>query len=67
MLYTVDALPNIFLSIVIGFWIDYFGVRICIILICVFSTLSQLIVAIGGFTDSYATIIAGRILFGVGL
>lgn len=59
------AFPNIFATFIIGFLIDYLGVRVGLIALSIGITVFQLVIAIGGYTYSYATILVGRILFGL--
>lgn len=65
MLYTIFALPNIFATFFIGVLIDFLGVRIGIVALSTGVALFQIIVAIGGYTESYYTMLAGRMLFGI--
>lgn len=65
MLYTVFAFPNIFATFIIGFLIDYLGVRVGLIALSIGITVFQLVIAIGGYSYSYTTILIGRILFGL--
>lgn len=65
MLYTIFALPNIFATFIIGFLIDFLGVRIGIITLSIGVALFQILVAVGGYTQSYTTMLIGRMLFGI--
>jgi MFS family permease len=65
LLYTIFAFPNIFATFFIGFLIDYLGVRIGLITLTVGITVFQLSIAIGGYAESYTTILIGRMLFGL--
>lgn len=65
MLYTAFSLPNIFATFILGYLIDYLGVRTGIVTLAVGITLFQLVIAIGGYAYSYKTILIGRILFGI--
>ena len=65
MLYTIFALPNIFATFFIGFLIDFLGVRIGIIALSSGVAIFQILVAIGGYTESYYTMLVGRMLFGI--
>jgi MFS family permease len=47
-LYTAFALPNIFATFIIGFLIDFLGIRIGIVALSLGVVLFQTIVAIGG-------------------
>jgi hypothetical protein len=61
----VFAFPNIFATFIIGFLIDFLGVRTGLITLTIGVTLSQLIIAFGGYLSSYGTILIGRGLFGL--
>ena len=65
LLYTIFAFPNIFATFFIGYLIDYLGVRIGIIALSGGVAFFQLVIAIGGYTYSYQTILIGRMLFGL--
>lgn len=65
MLYTIFAFPNIFATFIIGFLIDFLGVRTGIIALAAGVAIFQLVIAIGGFAYSYTTILIGRMMFGL--
>jgi MFS family permease len=65
LLYTIFAFPNIFTTFVIGFLIDFLGVRIGIMSLQAGVVIFQLVIAIGGYSYSYTTILIGRMLFGM--
>lgn len=65
MFYSLYSLPNIFTLMVIGYLCDLFGVRITLTLLSGLIALFQLIIAIGGYAESYYIILTGRILFGI--
>jgi len=65
MLYTIFALPNIFATFIIGFLIDFLGVRIGIIALSFGVVIFQAIVAAGGAYKSYTCMLIGRMLFGI--
>ena len=65
MLYTIFALPNIFATFIIGFLIDFLGVRIGIITLSLGVVIFQTVIAIGGIYNSYTVILIGRMLFGI--
>lgn len=65
LLYTIFAFPNIFATFFLGFLIDFMGVRIGIIALTAGITIFQLVIAIGGYAQSYTTILIGRMLFGL--
>jgi len=65
LFYSLYALPNIFTLLFIGYFCDYFGVRITIMLLSGLVAFFQLLIAIGGYARSFPTILVGRILFGI--
>lgn len=65
MLYTIFALPNIFATFIIGFLIDFMGVRIGIITLSLGVAIFQTVIAFGGAYHSYTTMLIGRMLFGI--
>jgi len=65
MLYTIFALPNIFATFIIGFLIDFLGVRIGLVALSLGVAVFQCIVAAGGASKSYTTMLIGRMLFGI--
>lgn len=65
LFYTIFAFPNIFTTFFIGFLIDYIGPRIGLICLTIGMVVFQTVIAIGGYTYSYSTILIGRMLFGI--
>jgi hypothetical protein len=65
MLYTIFAFPNIFATFIIGFLIDYLGVRIGLIALSFGVVIFQTVVAVGGAYKSYSIMLVGRMLFGI--
>lgn len=65
LLYTIFAFPNIFATFFLGFLIDMIGVRIGLVGFAIGVVVFQLVIAIGGYTYSYSTILIGRLLFGL--
>lgn len=65
LLYTIFSFPNIFATFFIGFLIDFLGVRIGIVSLAIGMVIFQMVIAIGGYTYSYTTILIGRMLFGL--
>ncbi|CAM6006142.1 unnamed protein product [Sphagnum balticum] len=65
LFYTIFAFPNIFATFIIGFLIDFLGVRTGIIALSAGVAFFQLVIAIGGYAYSYTTILIGRMLFGL--
>jgi hypothetical protein len=65
LFYSIFAFPNIFATFFIGFLIDFLGVRIGLITLSAGVAIFQLVIAIGGYSYSYTTILIGRMLFGI--
>ena len=65
MLYTIFAFPNIFATFIIGFLIDYLGVRIGLIALSFGVVIFQTVVAVGGAYKIYSIMLVGRMLFGI--
>ena len=65
LLYTIFALPNIFATFVIGFLIDFLGVRFGLITLSLGVAIFQTVIAFGGAYHSYVTMLIGRMLFGI--
>ncbi|CAD8118594.1 unnamed protein product [Paramecium sonneborni] len=65
LLYSVFALPNIFLTILGGMIIDRLGVRFGIFTFTLIVTIGQLIIALGGKFNEYSLMLLGRAIFGV--
>ena len=63
--YTGFALPNIFLAVFVGMLVDVVGVRLMFFLMCLCSTLFQVLIMVGVYYHSFVTILIGRILFGI--
>jgi hypothetical protein len=53
MLYTIIALPNIFIPFFIGFFIDYMGVKIALVALTFGVMIFQTVIALGGANQSY--------------
>lgn len=67
MLYTVIALPNIVFPFFIGIIIDFIGIRVAFITLTFAVIVFQSVVAIGGATQSFQTMLIGRLLLGIGI
>lgn len=65
MLYTIIALPNIIFPFFIGIIIDYIGVRVAFVVLTFGVIIFQTVVAVGGVTHSFQTMLIGRMLFGI--
>lgn len=66
MLYSVYGFPNMFLPLLGGLLVDYFGVRKCVTLFTLTLVLGQFICTIGAFYKSIWIILFGRFIFGLG-
>jgi nitrate/nitrite transporter NarK len=66
LLYSVYSFPNMILPLVGGFIVDFLGVRFGIILFSVLIIIGQSLITMGGYMNSYAVILMGRIVFGLG-
>ena len=65
-LYSVYSYPNIILPLFGGFFIDYVGVRIGIVIFATFICAGQVVFALGCSAKLYWVAILGRIIFGFG-
>ena len=66
LLYTVYSLPNMILPIFGGVFLDKIGIRSGLVLFTIILTIGQLVFMIGGYQQSYDTMIVGRVIFGMG-
>ena len=66
MLFTVYSLPNLILPFVGGILLDKLSVRIGLIVFGALITLGQGVFMLGGFKHSFAMMIVGRTIFGLG-
>lgn len=66
LFYTVYSIPNTVLPFFGGFFVDYFGVRIMLIIFASFITAGQALFAFGASLKSVPVMLAGRVLFGFG-
>jgi len=66
LLYTVYSLPNMVLPILGGLFLDKIGIRSGLLLFTFVLTLGQLVFTIGGYNSDYNTMLAGRVIFGMG-
>lgn len=66
LLYSVYSMPNMVLPLLGGILLDSIGVRLGLILFCGILALGQAIFMIGGYTNNFSTMIAGRVVFGMG-
>lgn len=66
LLYSVYSIPNVCLPLLVGGWLDYFGSRIILIILSILVTCGQLLVTWGVKSNSFAWLLTGRIIFGLG-
>ncbi|TPX36637.1 hypothetical protein SmJEL517_g01304 [Synchytrium microbalum] len=66
LLYSVYSLPNIFLPLIGGFLIDRLGTTTMLLVFSALVCLGQALFAFGVSSKSFAIMLAGRILFGIG-
>ena len=66
LLYTVYSIPNVFLPFFGGYFVDKWGVRICMLIFCCFIAAGQCIFALGLSVKSWPVMYVGRIIFGIG-
>ena len=65
-LYSIYSLPNMVLPLLGGILISKIGIRLGLILFTVILTLGQAVLALGGYQNSYAVMMMGRFIFGLG-
>jgi len=66
LLYSVYSLPNIFLPFIGGYILDYFGIKVGILLYNTLIIAGQSLFTFGCYTDNYTLLIVGRSIFGTG-
>jgi len=66
LLYTVYSVPNVFLPFLGGYFVDKFGVRICMIVFTSFIACGQVVFAFGLSIKSWPVMLVGRVIFGFG-
>jgi MFS family permease len=66
LLYSIYCIPNIVLPLVGGRLIDFFGVRVALILFASLIFTGQVVVALGGYMANYWVILVGRGIYGLG-
>jgi MFS family permease len=66
LLYTVYSLPNMVLPVLGGVLLDSIGVRSGLIVFCCILTAGQFVFMYGGYQSNFDTMIAGRVIFGMG-
>eukprot|EP01016_Furgasonia_blochmanni_P012900 TRINITY_DN16492_c0_g1_i1.p1 TRINITY_DN16492_c0_g1~~TRINITY_DN16492_c0_g1_i1.p1 ORF type:complete len:199 (-),score=18.60 TRINITY_DN16492_c0_g1_i1:59-655(-) len=66
LLYSVYSLPNIILPIFGGYAIDWLGVRTSLIIYTALIVAGAVLITVGGYLHSFAFLLSGRVLFGLG-
>lgn len=66
LLYSVYSLPNIIMPFFGGYLLDYFGIRVGIILYNSLLIFGQTLFTIGCYSNNYHMLILGRAVFGIG-
>lgn len=66
LLYSLYSLPNIVLPFFGGYFVDKFGVRVCLLSFTGFITAGQIIFAFGLSIKSWPVMFIGRIIYGFG-
>ena len=66
LLYTVYSIPNIILPFFGGYIVDYFGAPLTLIIFSVFILAGQIVFAFGASVESWAIMLLGRVVFGLG-
>ena len=66
LLYSVYSVPNIFLPFLGGFFVDRFGVRICLLCFVFLILVGQGIFSYGLVYKSWGVMLFGRVIYGLG-
>ena len=66
LLYTVYSIPNVFLPFFGGYFVDKWGVRICMLIFCGLIAAGQVVFALGLSVKSWPVMYIGRVIFGMG-
>lgn len=66
LLYSLYSVPNVVLPFFVGRWLDRLGSRPILLLLSFLVAAGQALVAYGIQGGSFATVVLGRILFGIG-
>lgn len=65
-LYAIYSLPNLVFPIIGGMLIDRIGARVVLIITAMLCVLGQFVFSYGGLENSFAIMLAGRFVFGLG-
>jgi MFS family permease len=66
LLYSLYAFPNIIIPLLGGIVIDKYGARIALMISAMFCVLGQLVWGFGGYNNTFAVMLVGRVVFGIG-
>jgi MFS family permease len=66
LLYALYAFPNVVIPLLGGMLIDRIGARWVLIIAAVFCVIGHFIFGFGGYENSFAVMLAGRVVFGIG-
>lgn len=66
LLYTVYSVPNIVLPFFGGYFVDSWGVRICLLIFACLITAGQVVFALGLSIKSWPVMLIGRVIYGFG-
>lgn len=66
LLYTVYSVPNVILPFFGGYFVDSWGVRICLLIFACLITIGQTVFALGLSLKSWPLMLVGRVIFGFG-
>lgn len=66
LLYTVYSVPNVILPFFGGYFIDSWGVRICMLIFVLCITAGQVVFALGLSLKSWPLMFLGRVIYGLG-
>jgi len=66
LFYSIYSLPNMVLPLFGGVMIDKIGIKLSLMIFTTIVTIGQMVFAIGGSSDSFALMMVGRFIFGLG-
>lgn len=66
LLYTLYSVPNVILPFFGGYFVDNWGVRVCLVIFTSLLAIGQVVFTIGLESKSWAMMDAGRIIYGFG-
>eukprot|EP01016_Furgasonia_blochmanni_P008234 TRINITY_DN13316_c0_g1_i1.p1 TRINITY_DN13316_c0_g1~~TRINITY_DN13316_c0_g1_i1.p1 ORF type:complete len:520 (-),score=13.91 TRINITY_DN13316_c0_g1_i1:12-1571(-) len=66
LLYSVYSFPNMILPLIGGHIVDWLGVRTGVVVFSTILLAAQVLIAFGGFIESFGLMLVGRTLYGIG-